>query len=47
MIIDLWNDHDSIRYTVHYIGMNHVVELNGKRYIVRRQPQKLILLSFP
>lgn len=27
--------------------MNHLIEINSKKYVIRQQPQKLVLLSFP
>lgn len=27
--------------------MNHLVEINDKRYVVRQYPQKLVLFTFP
>ena len=29
------------------MSMNHVMELNGKHYVLRQQGQKILLLSFP
>ena len=29
------------------MSVNHVMEINGKHYLVRQQAQKILLLTFP
>jgi len=29
------------------MSVNHVMAINGKHYLVRQHPQKVVLLSFP